>query len=101
MDTLINVYPIHPIYKEVCQEHQKQLALMYLKTGAVATPESEYEAIVEIRAAADEYALKFPLPETIRSKRNIRGGPKNIKVVTTVFRPLGSENKVLPVILLW
>lgn len=101
MDTLINVYPIHPVYKEICQEHQKQLAHMYLKTGAVSTPESEYEAITEIRAAADEYALKFPIPETLRKKLEVHGGPKNVKVITTVFRPLGSENKVLPIIILW
>ncbi|GAA5816002.1 hypothetical protein MFLAVUS_009523 [Mucor flavus] len=99
MDTLINVYPIHSIYKEVCQEHQKQLALMHLKTSAVSTPESEYETITEIRAAADEFALKFPIPETLRTKQEVFGGPKNVKIITTIFRPLGSENKVLPIII--
>lgn len=101
MDTLVNVYPIHRIYKEVCQEHQKQFALMHLKTSAVSTPESEYEAITEIRAAADEFALKFSIPDTLRTKQEVFGGPKNVKIITTIFRPLGSKNKVLPIIILW
>lgn len=101
MDTLISVYPIHPLYKAVCQRHAKELSLMYLKSGAVATPESEYQAITEVRAAADEFALKHPVPDTLRSKQQVSGGPKNLKINTTIFRPLGSENKILPVILFW
>ncbi|KAI7895192.1 Alpha/Beta hydrolase protein [Mucor mucedo] len=99
MDTLISVYPIHPLYKEVCQRHAKELALMYLKAGGVATPESEYQAITEVRVAADEFAQKHPVPETCRTQQQVVGGPKNTKVNTTIFRPLQSQDKILPVIL--
>lgn len=100
MDTLISVYPIHPLYKEVCQRHAKELALMYLKAGAVATPESEYQAITEVRVAADEFAHKYSVPETCRTQQQVVG-PNNVKVNTTIFRPIGSQDKVLPVILYW
>lgn len=101
MDLPTNEYPIHPIYKEVCQEHQKQLALMYLKTGGVSTPESEYEAITEVRSAADDFSRQFPISETLRSQHIIPNAPRNIKLAVTIFRPLGSKKKILPVIILW
>lgn len=94
------VHPIHPIYKAYCDTHQKQLAEAF-KHLDLSSPESQYHAITEIRAAAEEFALRVPLPETLRSQQQMFGGPGNVKVGTTIFRPIGSEKEVLPVILFW
>ncbi|KAI7897600.1 Alpha/Beta hydrolase protein [Cokeromyces recurvatus] len=48
---------------------------------------------------ADEFAKRVPVPETITFKQEVFGGPKNLKVGTTVFKPLNTENEILPVIL--
>lgn len=91
-------HPIHPIYKAFCETHQKQLAEAF-KHLDLSSPESQYQAITEIRAAAEEFALRVPLPEVLRSQQLMSGGPENVKVGTTIFRPIGSEKEVLPVIL--
>jgi acetyl esterase len=93
-------YPIHPTYKAVCEEHQKQVALAF-QVMDVTSPESQYNMITEVRTAAEVFAKNYPIPETIRTKQQVFGGPKNVIIGTTVFRPMGSEEEILPVILLW
>lgn len=95
-----NVHPIHPIYKAFCHAHQEQTA-KFLENQDLSTPESQYETITQIRAVAEEFALRVPLPETIRTQQQMFGGPKNVNVGTTIFRPIGSENEILSVILYW
>ncbi|KAI8636851.1 alpha/beta hydrolase fold-domain-containing protein [Parasitella parasitica] len=93
-------HPIHPVYQAVCDEHKAQIAAAFqLMGGDNASPEKHYQVITELRAAADEFAKRVPLPETCRSRQEVFGGPNNIKIGTTVFRPVGSENEVLPVTL--
>ncbi|KAI9477888.1 MAG: Alpha/Beta hydrolase protein [Benjaminiella poitrasii] len=94
------VHPIHPIYQAVCDDHKKQLmAAMAEMGGQEPTPEKQYQVITQLRAVADEFAKRVPVPETLQTKQEVVGGPKNLKIGTTVFRPLGTENDVLPVIL--
>lgn len=95
-----NEYPIHPSYKAVCEEHQKQLALAFGFLD-MSSPEAQYKIITEVRAAAEEHAKSLSIPKTICTKQQVCGGPKNVIIGTTVFRPVGSENETLPVILFW
>lgn len=90
-------HPIHPIYQAVCDDHMTQLAAA--ATELNTTPEKQYQLITDLRHVADEFAKRVPLPETIRAKQQVFGGPKKMRVGTTVFRPLGSEDEILPVIL--
>jgi acetyl esterase len=102
MEFPTTVHPIHPIYQSVCDEHKKQLALAFeaqQASNTEITPEVQYKMITEVRRAADEFAKKFPVPETIQAKQEVFGGPKKLKVGTTVFRPVSTENEILPVIL--
>ncbi|CAO0802668.1 unnamed protein product [Mucor circinelloides] len=93
-------HPIHPVYQAFCDDHKTQLAAAFQLMGSdTPTPEKKYQIITELRTVADEFAKKVPIPETLRSKQEVVGGPKNLKIGTTVFRPVGSENEVLPVIL--
>lgn len=95
-------HPIHPIYQAFCDDHKIQLAAAFQLMGiGGVTSEKQYEVITELRAAADEFAKKVPVPETLQSKQEVMGGPKHLKIGTTVFRPVGTENEVLPVILFW
>lgn len=90
-------HPIHPIYQAVCDEHMKQL--LAAQSEMNTTPEKQYQMITDLRLVADEFAKRVPLPETLRTKQEVFGGPKKMRVGTTVFRPLGSEEEILPVIL--
>ncbi|KAI8966928.1 Alpha/beta hydrolase fold-3, partial [Mycotypha africana] len=51
------------------------------------------------RLFSDQFAEQYPIPETIRTKQEVVGGPKKLKIGTTVFRPKRTEDEVLPVIL--
>jgi acetyl esterase len=100
MEFPTTVHPIHPIYQKVCDEHKKKLALAFqAQPNTEVTPEIQYKMITEVRQAADEFAKKFSVPETIRKKQEVFGGPKHLKIGTTVFKPVGTENEILPVIL--
>jgi hypothetical protein len=60
-----NVYPIHPVYKAICDEHQKQAAAAYQQMGILTeedlTPGLIYNLITETRALADALALNVPV----------------------------------------
>ncbi|CEP18512.1 hypothetical protein [Parasitella parasitica] len=93
-------HPIHPVYQAVCDDHKAQIAAAFqLMGGDSGSPEKEYQVITELRIVADEFAKKVPLPDTLQSKQEVIGGPQDLKIGTTVFRPVGSENEVLPVVL--
>lgn len=93
-------HPIHPIYQAFCDDHKTQLAAAFQLMGSdTPSPEQKYHIITELRAVADEFAKKVPIPKTLQSKQEVVGGPKKLKIGTTVFRPVGTENEVLPVIL--
>ncbi|KAI8876443.1 hypothetical protein K501DRAFT_262138 [Backusella circina FSU 941] len=63
-----------------------------------STEEQRYQGILELRAAADGVARQLPLPETIRTEYTWPvGAADSVKV--TVFRPLGSEDEMLPIVL--
>jgi acetyl esterase len=97
MNTAIQ-YPIHPIYQKFCQDYLEQMTALY-QGFENSTEEQMYQGILEIRAAADGVARQIPTPETLREEYTWPVGSRNVKV--TVFRPLGSENEELPIVLYW
>jgi acetyl esterase len=90
--------PIHPIYNEICEERSRQSAAV-AKILEDPTPEKLYQFILKLRERQDELSSAFPLPETIRTTKEITHN--NITVKVTIFRPLGTENQVLPVLVFW
>jgi acetyl esterase len=66
-----------------------------------STLEEKYTAILGGRAATDKLVKQASLPDTLFNKLEVFGDLDNLKVSTTIFRPVGSENEVLPVILYW
>jgi acetyl esterase len=93
-------FPVHPPYQDIC-DLNKQYTEQVFKKLEGATTEERYQTYLKIRAASDAAASKLVVPQTLRSEHEICGGPDNLKVSTTLFRPLDSENEILPVIIFW
>lgn len=93
-------FPIHPLYQGIC-DINKQYTEKIFRELEDATPEKRYETYQKIRAASDAAAANLVVPQTLRSEHRVCGGPDNIEVSTTLFRPLDTENEVLPVIVFW
>jgi acetyl esterase len=92
--------PLHPAYHQICEQSKKVNEEIFKKMEG-ATEEQKYQTIVQIRANSNLIASKLVLPETIRTEQEVFGGPNNVKVATTIFRPVGSENEVLPAVIFW
>ncbi|KAI8048615.1 alpha/beta hydrolase fold-domain-containing protein [Gilbertella persicaria] len=98
MTEAIKTYHIHPIYKEKCRIIQ-QKSEAALETMKNATPEERLQLLIQKRADDDVQARKLIMPATEQIKLEISGGPNHLKVKTVIFRPPGTQDNVLPVIL--
>lgn len=93
-------FPLHPAYQEIARQYKATTEEVF-KKFVTGTEEEKLATINQIRANSNLIASKLDLPETIRTEKEISGGPDNVKVKTTIFRPVGSENEVLPVLIYW
>jgi acetyl esterase len=90
--------PIHPFYKQECIRAAGQSPIL-LKVLANAMETKDYSQIQAFRAAGDEQLSKIPLPDIIKTTKEVIGGPEGIKLKLVIYRPVGSEDEVLPIIL--
>ncbi|KAI8875153.1 hypothetical protein K501DRAFT_338867 [Backusella circina FSU 941] len=90
--------PIHPIYKQECDRSELQSPIL-LGVIANAMETKDYSQIQALRAAGDEQLSKIPLPDIIKTTKEVTGGPDNVNVKLVIYRPIGSEDEILPIIL--
>jgi acetyl esterase len=98
MTAEIDNRPIHPVYKVACDESRKRSPIL-VKVVSEALETKDYSQIQAFRAAGDEQLSKIPLPDIIKTTKEVIGGPEGIKLKLVIYRPVGSEDEVLPIIL--
>jgi acetyl esterase/lipase len=98
MTAEIDNRPIHPVYKVACDESRKRSPIL-VKVVSEALETKDYSQIQAFRAAGDEQLSKIPLPDIIKTTKEVTGGPDNIKVKLSIYSPTGSGDEVLPIIL--
>ncbi|KAI8062768.1 alpha/beta hydrolase fold-domain-containing protein [Gilbertella persicaria] len=84
---------IHPVYQEACS-YSKEYIYPLFEKNVTKSLEEQRKFIIGLRAQNDKPFVKTKLKDVLRSKQQMD------KMNTTIFRPLGTEEQVLPVTLL-
>ncbi|KAI8878695.1 hypothetical protein K501DRAFT_277256 [Backusella circina FSU 941] len=88
---------IHPIYDAVCD---KMLSENHIFQKALEEAISNNTELLEkVRQMGDLGQPGISIRETLKVRREISGGPDDIKVHISIHRPVGSENEVLPIMI--
>jgi hypothetical protein len=88
--------PIHPAYAEISDAYSEKSSFMTQVFQDIK--ENNFEKLHFVRKIGDESTSKLELPNVIRYQKQIPG-PNDSTVNLTIFRPPGTEDQVLPIII--
>jgi hypothetical protein len=88
--------PIHPTYAEFADAYNEKSPFMTQAFQDVK--ENNFEKLHFVRKSGDAFFSKLELPNVVRYQKQIPG-PNDSIVNLTIFRPPGTEDQVLPIII--
>jgi acetyl esterase len=88
---------LHPAYDVACNEIIPENDPF--QNALREALNNNLEPLKKIRGLEEKGHPDLSLRETLKVKREISGGPENIKVNISIYRPVGSENEILPIMI--